>query len=57
MASLLFMDMYRPTVEEEMSRIIIDSFNDVAIVESGEVTIVGNKMVIEDDGECLVLER
>ena len=53
----MFMDMYRPTVEEEMSRLIIDSFNDVAIVESGEVTIVGNKMVIEDDGECLVLER
>ena len=53
----VFMDMYRPTVEEEMSRLVIDSFKDVAIVESGEVTIVGNKMVIEDGDECLVLER
>ena len=53
----MFMDMYRPTVEAEMSKIIIDSFNDVALIESGKVTILGDKMVIEDDGDCLVLER
>lgn len=50
-------EMFRPSVEAEMSRIIVDSFKGLPVVEAGDVTINGDKMIIFDGGNCLVLER